>query len=58
MIVERFEAEACVCRCADVRVRQEGEEEETDLGLVAHEPLGDGVHRVEDQQLSDSCTTP
>lgn len=56
-MVERFEAEACVCGRADVRVRQKGEEEETDLGLVAHEPLCDGVDRVEDHQLSDSCTT-
>lgn len=26
----------------------------TNLGLVAHQPFGDGVHRVEDEQLSNS----
>lgn len=40
---------------------EKGEEERgrrrTDLALVAHEPLCDGVDRVEDHQLSDSCTT-
>jgi hypothetical protein len=26
----------------------------TYLGLVAHQPLGNGVHRVEDEQLRDA----
>lgn len=66
MIWESDEADACTqgtrrgwarrerAKSGSGRAGASGEGE-TDLGLVAHETLGDRVDRVEDKQLGDAC---